>query len=154
MPSKGRRRTRFLRTCISRVWPTISKVLFSCATISLDRARSFLSRVRDSEPWARRSCQRLKVVFLLLQETTAHSYVFRPVRVTAGGVGGVGSRPAPGDPGLRTKSATATRDPRAPRAARPGPDICQIPGPARTLIRIGFLNIFLSYISKYTHVCR
>ena len=60
MPSKGRRRTRFLRTCISRVWPTISKVLFSCATISLDRARSFLSRVRDSEPWARRSCQRLK----------------------------------------------------------------------------------------------
>ena len=51
-----------------------------------------------------------------------------------------GSRPAPRDPRPRTKSATRDPRPLAIRAARLGPDICQMTGPARIFVKIWILN--------------
>ena len=47
----------------------------------------------------------------------------------------------------------ATRDPRyrATRAARAGPDICKIPGPARTSVRMGILKSFFLLQYKQIH---
>ena len=43
----------------------------------------------------------------------------------------------------------ATRGPRATRAARPSPDICHVPGPARMFVGIGILKL-LQHRGKYS----
>ena len=72
----------------------------------------------------------------------------RALDIRAGRVAG-GRRPAPRAPRPRAKSATRDPPPRATRAAPPGPDICQMPGPARTFV-ISKLS-FDCNASEYIH---